>query len=218
MKKNRSFLYLEEGSEEVKIYQEAMSLPSIKELYNSDKRPGEIEKPFFKRCLKYIYHVYYNDHPVLKSLGPLERKQKVAEMYFEDARVNVSDFEKNAKVLEVIKDYNYYQDTVSGKSYRNILKKLDEIKDYIENIPLTKVITIKDHPVHVKVPGEDGKLVEQEFFINTKVSIDNAKEVMDSMKIYESLLDTEERLMKRINQEQQESDISEKTMLESGEL
>ena len=70
-----SFLYIDKDTEEVMIRPEAMKLASVKDLYASDKRPGEIEKPFFKRCIKYIYHTYYNDHSVFKNLGPQERKE-----------------------------------------------------------------------------------------------------------------------------------------------
>jgi len=210
------FLYIDKDSEEVKIRPEAMALLSVKELYASDKRPGEIEKPFFKRCLKYIYHTYYNEHPVLKNTLPNERKTRVAEMYFsDDARIDINGFEKNKKVLAVINDYLISQDTVSSKSYRTILKKIEEVIEHIGTIPLKKYQQIKDQRVTCMVAaGENDTLIEKEFFITTEIEIDNIKEYTESLKTWDQLLDFEEKIKIKLQHEKQDIEISNKTMLE----
>lgn len=215
-----SFLYIDKDTEEVMIRPEAIKLPSVKKLYSSDKRPGEVEKPFFKRCLKYIYHMYCNDHPVFKNLGPKERKIRVAETSFsDDTRIEIDNFEKNKKVMAVIEDYLYYQDTLSSKKYRDILRKIDEVSDHIGSIPLKKLHILKDHKVSCMVPaGEDGKMVEKEFSINTKIEVDNSKEYSDSLKLLDQLLEFEEKIKVKLAHEKREVEIHEESMLERNQF
>jgi hypothetical protein len=59
---------------------------------------------------------------------------------------------------------------------------------------------------------------EKEFFINTKIEIDNSKEYSDSLKLLDQLLEFEEKIKVKLAQEKREIEIHEESMLERNQF
>lgn len=206
-----SFLYFEEETQEVKIHGEAMSLLSVMDVYNSDKRP-EGDKPYFNKVCKYIYHQYYNKHPLYENLSFIERKQKLIDNYFGGHNTAVNDLEKNVKVKEMVKDYQYYMYLFSERKYQTMLSKIDQLSEHLETIPLKRYTNV-EHMVKVKVPGSDE---EHEVMAKGKMEIDNSKEYFAAIEMIKKALDIEEEIRNRLKKEKMERDLSPKTMMDEG--
>lgn len=206
-----SFLYFEEETQDVKIHAEAMSLSSVKEVYNSDKRP-EGEKPFFKKVCKYIYHQYYNKHPLYETLSFSERKQRMIDTYFEGNETIVNDMEKNPKIREMVKDYQYYMYLFSERKYQTMLSKIDQLSEHLETIPLKRITNV-EHMVKVKVPGSDE---EHEVMAKGKMEVDNSKEYFAAIEMIKKALDIEEEIRNRLKKEKMERDLNPKSMMDEG--
>lgn len=211
-----SFLYIEEGDDEVKIRQEAYRLPSVNDLNNCDKIPGG-QKPFFKKALKYIYHQYYNEHPLFKNLSYKERRQRVLELIFNNHEDAFKDLERNKRVVAVVKDYLESIRLFSEKKYMYILDKIEELSTHIEGIPL-KIKKKVEKTIAVKFPDSNGDMVERDVPIKTEIEIDNSKEYYAALEMVSSIMDLEDKIRNKMKREKADRDLNPKSMVDNGEF
>jgi hypothetical protein len=94
--------------EEVKITDEGMCFDEVKELYNTDKQNSS--KPYFKKCITYIYWAYKKDGEYKYQL-PTRRKELSAKK----ANCNWKEIEGNI-LVKILLNYiwNYRQHKQKG--------------------------------------------------------------------------------------------------------
>ena len=181
-------LYLE--NEEIKITDEGMMFPEVKDLYAKDRRNSG--KPYFKKCISYIYYAYKIDGE-MRAMLPSKRKIKAAEM----SEVSVDDMETDLKVIAVIKLYLQLQATPSQIMYENAKRRVEETINWLNSIPIKKTEKQKIK-VSYDVPGKDEK---ESTYTTIEVDIDNSDEVHKAMKMANILADQLDELGKKIVKE-----------------
>lgn len=181
-------LYLE--NDEVKITDEGMMFPEVKELYKKDRRNES--KPFFKKCITYIFWAYKEDGE-LRMLLPKKRRLKAADL----AGVAENDMENDNKILDVIKLYKDLQKTPSQHLLDAAIKRVEETIEWLNSIPIKKIEKQKVK-VSYSVPGKDE--VETQY-IPVEVEIDNSDEVKKGMQMANMLADQIDTLKKKIIKE-----------------
>ena len=182
-------LYLE--NEEVKITDEGMLLPEIKELYSRDKRNES--KPFFKKCLVYMYWGYKKEGEWSNHL-PKKRLEMAAKM----AEVSVSDMEDHPAIKKAIKAYVDNQTTLTERLYLGVKKDIEDILELIQGIPFEKEIKVE---LMIDVPEYEGSNKLIKVPIKQMVKMDNSAEKAKALSRVEQLIDLEERLRKKIIKE-----------------
>ena len=203
------FLDIEEGK--VFVKKGGMSIPSLLDLYNSDKRPG---KSYFEKCITLMYHRNKRDHE-LCNLGPIERLERIKKMYFPE--YDIKKITENNKYLNAEDDYICLEYTPSQRLYEGIKKTIEHWKIYMANIPMTKEMMYNGNH-EVVIDSEDGpkKVIIP---IKAKIQIDNTEEYLKAMKNAEDILEREEKMRKRIINESQKAKVSEgDSMLQSGDF
>jgi len=206
-----SFLVYDEVTEKVSCTPEGMLLEEVQDLYNSDKRGDN--KPWFNKCITYIYHVYKKDHIFSNSSLPVRRK-KVCKDLMND--IDPDKFESNERVKALIKRYVNEQYTPSEWFYEGIKQDMLALKQHIRNIPFHKDIKVKKT---VEVSLFDGeKEIQRSVEVDIDEKMDNSKEKMDALKRANELLDLEEKIRLKIIKENKETKRrkSSATLLEQG--
>ncbi|MCK9281871.1 MAG: hypothetical protein M0P71_14695 [Melioribacteraceae bacterium] len=186
------FLYLDEENN-VKVTQEGMCLEEVLDLYKTDKRSES--KPFFYKCMTYIYWTYKLDGEYKNNL--LSQRKKLA---LKHSGGEIADFEENKKVRNVILRYIEDQTTHTSRLYNKILKDIDELITYLSDIPLK----IK-HKVEctVKVPAYATSSEMVDYKVSQYIEIDNSEEKFKCLKKCSDLIDFEETLKKKVMKEDQ---------------
>lgn len=181
-------LYLEK--EEVFITEEGMMFPEVKELYAKDRRNES--KPFFKKCITYIYWAYKKDGE-LRLLLPSKRRTRAAEL----ANVTIEEMENDLKIIAVIKLYNSLNKTSLEHLRDAASNRVEETINWLNSIPIKK-IEKKKILVQYDVPGNDEK---QSQYVTVDIEIDNSDEVKKGMQMANMLADQMEDLNKKIIKE-----------------
>lgn len=180
--------YLEK--EEVFITEDGMVFDEVKELYKRDRRNES--KPFFKKCITYIYWAYKKDGE-LRLLLPSKRRKKAAEI----AGVDEKEMEDNKEVKAVIKLYNHLNKSSSELLMDASDKRVEETIEWLNNIPLQKKSTHKikvsyEHPITKEIEWTE---------IYVPVEIDNSDEVKKALQMANLLTDQRDLLQKKIIKE-----------------
>jgi hypothetical protein len=194
----------------VRVKKGGLKIPSLQELYASDKRSAG--KPFFEKCITLMYHLNKRVHE-LSNLGPKERLDRVQSMYFPD--VDVKKILENPKYIRAQDDYISLEYTSVQRLYEGIKKSLEHWKLYMANIPMTKKVKFEKMQ-EIVVDTDDGTK-KVEVLIKTIIDVDNSEEYLKAMKIADEMIEREEKMQKRVIREEQQSKLdSEDSMLESG--
>jgi hypothetical protein len=186
------FLYLE--GEEVKITDEGMLIPEVKLLYALDRRNSS--KPYFKKCITYIYWAYKIDGEY-RNILPSKRKK----LAVEHAEGDLKHFNDDKKLQDVIKVYTRDQTSLNQRMYESIKKDMDDLLEMIQSIPFTKKIKI-DVMVDIPLNADSTETTKKQ--IITTVEVDNSKEKFEAISRSEKLIDLEEKLKKKIIKEDQQ--------------
>lgn len=203
------FLELDDNGD-VRLRQGAMKIPSVYELYSSDKRSAE--KPFFYKCIAIIYHLYKREHD-FGNLGVKERQDKVELIYCPDK--DIKKILENTKVQSVIEDFKTLEYTSTQRLFEGIKNSMEHWKHYMSKIPMTKIVKYEAwHDVHVII---DNKPEIRNVLVKDMIEIDNSEEYIKAMKRAEEMIDLEERMYKKVLKESQLMQINgEDSMLEAG--
>jgi hypothetical protein len=181
-------LYLE--NEEIQITEDAMTFAEVKDLYNKDRRNQS--KPYFKKCITYIYWAYKKDGE-FKQLLPSKRRNKAAEI----AGVDKEEMDNDKSIKAFVKLYLELQSTPSEHLLYAAEKRVEETIDWLNSIPIKKVEKRKIQ-VYYNVPENDEK---QSQYIMVETEIDNSDEVKKGMLMANMLADQLETLKKKIIKE-----------------
>lgn len=117
-----------EDKEEVEILPEAIEIPIVNTLWNSDKIG---DKSFFKRVIKWVYHMYCRDH-LLSNLPYAERKVIVLESYFNSKMP--SNIDDNKRVIAFIELYNFLQKGVEERLAETIKEAIALEKERVATL------------------------------------------------------------------------------------
>ena len=204
------FLELDEQGQVV-LKKGAMNIPSVKELYASDKRSES--KPYFYKCITLIYHLHKKEHE-FSNLGPKERLNNINTIYFKDD--DVQKYLDKPLVQAVIKDFINLEYTTTERLYEGIKRSIEHWKLKMADIPMTKKIKYEhNHDTTI----EDGEGNPKVITIPVKITIDvdNSEEYLKAMKTANDMIDMEEKIAKKVIKENQARKSSgENTMLEDG--
>ena len=188
-----------------------MNIPSLLDLYNTDKRPG---KSFFEKCITLMYHKNKRIHD-FQNLGPQERLQKVKMIYFPDYDIN--KILSNQRYIDAEEDYILLEYTPTQRLYEGIKKSIEHWKLYMSNIPMQKEIMYNGFQ-DVVVDTDDGPK-KMNLPIKAKILIDNSDEYIKALKNAEDMLEREEKMRKRMLTEEQKQRVSSgDSMLQAGDF
>lgn len=205
------FLESEEEDGRIVVKKGGMNIPSLLDLYNTDKRVG---KTFFEKCITLMYHKNKRVHE-LQNLGPQERLQKVKMMFFPDYDIN--KILTNQKYIAAEEDYILLEYTPTQRLYEGIKKSIEHWKLYMSNIPMQKEIMYNG--THEVVIDTDEGPKKMMLPIKAKINIDNSDEYIKAMKNAEDMLDREEKMRKRLLTEDQKQRVSSgDSMLQAGDF
>lgn len=205
-------MFLDTDEEDrVRVKKGGMKIPSLIDLYNTDKRPG---KTFFEKCITLMYHKNKRIHQ-FSNLGPKERLEKVKSVYFPD--YDISKILENPKYIAAEEDYITLELTSTQRLYEGIKKSIEYWNTYMSKIPMTKEVMYNG--MHdVTIDTDNGPKVVQ-MAIKTKIHIDNSEEYLKAMKNAEEMLEREEKIRKKVIYEEQKARvIGEDSMLQSGDF
>lgn len=193
------YLTYNEETNEIDISPEAKEFEEIKSILQYDLTEG---KRFFRRAMKYVYHMYYRNHP-LQNLLPQEREKRVIKTYLNDE--SVTSVKNSKHVRRFIKSYLYDQFTTNERFYLSIKKDLEDLKEYIGNIPFTRKIRKTEIiDVMCKCPGSDKEvLVKVE--IDVEIPVDNSAEKITAVGRANTLIELEEKIRNNVLKEKMES-------------
>lgn len=205
-------MFLEEDEElRIVVKKGGMKIPSLLDLYNTDKRPG---KSFFEKCITLMYHKNKRVHE-FQNLGPQERLQKVRMIFFPDYDIN--KILNNPKYIIAEEDYILLEYTPTQRLYEGIKKSIEHWKLYMSNIPMQKEIIYNGiHDVVVETDEGPKKL---NLPIKAKILIDNSDEYIKALKNAEDMLEREEKMRKRMLTEELKQRVSSgDSMLQAGDF
>lgn len=178
------FLTFDEHTRKIIVSPEAEDLVVVKILRDKDSTE---DKRFYNNALSYVYHVYKKDH-FFHNLSINERKTRACELY-----MHLNDYKKyenNSRVKDLIKLYISLEYSQNEWTYQTIKNDINDMRQSINLIPLTKVIKF-EQKVDVDVPsGEEGKTIMRTVLVKKDVVVDNTKERMGAL---DRLLDLEEK-------------------------
>jgi hypothetical protein len=182
-----SFLYLTEETEpRVDITKEGMQLPEVIALYKTDKTRDS--KSFFKKCITYIYYTY-NPDGMFKNILPSLKRKKVCETFLKGT--DWKELEDNRLIQDVIRIYIDYCTTPTEKLIFGVIRRIDELLQRLDNIPLTRKIKIE---------------IEHDGTKHTQmVDVDNSEESARTLKLAKELIEYQELLKKKLKTEKDES-------------
>ena len=188
-----------------------MNIPSLLDLYNTDKRPG---KSFFEKCITLMYHKNKRIHD-FQNLGPQERLQTVKMIYFPDYDIN--KILSNQRYIDAEEDYILLEYTPTQRLYEGIKKSIEHWKLYMSNIPMQKEIMYNGF--HDVVVDTDDGPKKMNLPIKAKILIDNSDEYIKALKNAEDMLEREEKMRKRMLTEEQKQRVSSgDSMLQAGDF
>lgn len=205
-------MFLEEDEElRIVVKKGGMKIPSLLDLYNTDKRPG---KSFFEKCITLMYHKNKRVHE-FQNLGPQERLQKIRMIFFSDYDIN--KILNNPKYIAAEEDYILLEYTPTQRLYEGIKKSIEHWKLYMSNIPMQKEIMYNgNHEVVVETDEGTKKL---NLPIKAKILIDNSDEYIKALKNAEDMLEREEKMRKRMLTEELKQRVSSgDSMLQAGDF
>lgn len=183
-------LYLtEEG--EIKITDEGMQLPTVRELWNSDKR--SMSKPFFFKCMTYIYWMYKKDGEYRNH--PYKKRRELAEQHAKDSW---KIFEENTRVKAVVNTYLENQLTLTERLYENIKRDIADCIEHLASIPIKRKIK---ETIEIDDVDNQGNNIKRKIKID--LEIDNSIEKSKALDLAEKLVEKEESLRKKIVKDQQ---------------
>lgn len=205
-------MFLEIDNEgQVQLRKGAMNIPSVMELYKTDKRNES--KPYFNKCITLIYHLYSKEHE-FSNLGPKERKDKVANIYLKDEG-NIEDYLEKKAFKAVVDDFIDLSYTTTERLYEGIKKSVEHWKLHMANIPMTR--KEKYEGQHEIITEIDGIPKGTKINIRTLIEVDNSEEYLKAMKTADSMMDMEEKMAKKVIKEKQLlKNSGEDSMLEEG--
>ncbi len=181
-------LYIE--NEEVKITSEGMTFPATIDLYKKDRRNES--KPFFKKCITYVYYAYSPDSS-LKLVLPSKRKQLAAEI----AEVDYNELESDDKIQAFIKFYREINFSPTELLYENAKRRVDETIEWLNSIPIKKTDKQKVSVSYIN----PGTKETENTYVSVVVEIDNSDEVKKAIQMSNLLADQLEELRKKIVKE-----------------
>lgn len=174
------FLYIEDGI--VKVTEEGMDLPVVRDLYNADKTKT---KKFFMDSLKYTYYVY-KKNGVYDGIFEGYRKKMVVERHLPGREIQ--HFEDNKRVRALITEFQNLQLTKIERFYYQLEKDIEQLIERIHSIPYTR-------KVKARIPVEqDGETT----YVEQMVEMENYKEKTEAIMTAEKLIDYEGKLRDKI--------------------
>ena len=192
------YLTYNEETNEVDVSPEAKEFEEIKNIFQHDLTDGN---RFFKRAMKYVYHMYYRSHP-LQNLLPQEREKRVIRTYLNSE--SVTSIKNSKHVRRFIKSYLYDQFTTNERFYLSIKKDLEDLKEYIGNIPFTRKIHKKEIiDVMCRCP-ESKEEVPVKVEIDVVIPIDNSAEKITAVGKANTLIELEEKIRNNVLKEKME--------------
>lgn len=205
-------MFLEENEElRIVVKKGGMKIPSLLDLYNTDKRPG---KSFFEKCITLMYHKNKRVHE-FQNLGPQERLQKVRMIFFPDYDINKILI--HPKYIAAEEDYILLEYTPTQRLYEGIKKSIEHWKLYMSNIPMQKEIIYNGN--HDVVVDTDDGPKKMNLPIKAKILIDNSDEYIKALKNAEDMLEREEKMRKRMLTEELKQRVSSgDSMLQAGDF
>lgn len=205
-------MFLEEDEElRIVVKKGGMKIPSLLDLYNTDKRPG---KSFFEKCITLMYHKNKRVHE-FQNLGPQERLQKVRMIFFPDYDINKILI--HPKYIAAEEDYILLEYTPTQRLYEGIKKSIEHWKLYMSNIPMQKEIIYNGN--HDVVVDTDDGPKKMNLPIKAKILIDNSDEYIKALKNAEDMLEREEKMRKRMLTEELKQRVSSgDSMLQAGDF
>lgn len=205
-------MFLEENEElRIVVKKGGMKIPSLLDLYNTDKRPG---KSFFEKCITLMYHKNKRVHE-FQNLGPQERLQKVRMIFFPDYDIN--KILTHPKYIAAEEDYILLEYTPTQRLYEGIKKSIEHWKLYMSNIPMQKEVMYNG--THEVVVDTDDGPKKMNLPIKAKILIDNSDEYIKALKNAEDMLEREEKMRKRMLTEELKQRVSSgDSMLQAGDF
>ena len=205
-----SFLSFDEHTRKIIVDPRAEDWEVVKILLEKDTSD---DKRFYNNSISYVYHVYKKDHPFY-NLSINERKTRTSELYMNNA--DFKKYENNSRVKDLIKLYISLEYSQNEWTYQKIKNDINDMRESINEIPMTKEIKFVQN-VTIKVPcGEKGEIIERTVEVNKMVKADNTKERMEGLNRLLTLEDMEEKFREIIKREKKvkEHDV-EKSLLEN---
>lgn len=194
-------LFLKENR--VVLSEGCMDISEVKTLYNRDKTET---KKFFNDVLTYIYWVYSKDS-VCANKYPEDRKKFVIANFLPSR--NYKEFEEHKHVRELIVMYNDLEKTLTERFYDDLKGDMEEMLNYLRNIPWTKKIKI-EKDVDVYVGGESHKVR-----VDANLDHDNSDTKVSALSKAEKLIDLEEKLKLKIFKEIKEKSGTRRKLFEN---
>ena len=182
-----SFLELKNGK--VEFTEEGKTLPSVIELYNSDKR---IIKKFVDDTATYIFYSYKNGG-VYENKLPNARKQMVIDKHLPER--TIKDFENNRIVKSIIALFIELEYTPVEQLYLGLKRDIEDLLKRVSNIEYEKNILVEWDS---EVDGGETRHFKQ------WVLMDNSAEKEKAMTLATKLIDFDEKLKAKIYKEKKE--------------
>ncbi len=179
---------LELKDEEVRVIEEAEGLPQIKKLKTRIMQ----NKKFFNDIIRYVFYLHSRKSP-FRDRPPEERRQKIMKTFFSTR--NKRDFENSKGYNEFLEWYLDFTKSYKEKMYENHLADIEQMGINMSKIPFTRKKKIIKT---VKVKHE------KEWFdidVDTEIEIDNTAEKLASLDLMTKLIEKEEFLKKKIEEE-----------------
>jgi Holliday junction resolvase len=179
--------------EEVKITDEGMCFDEVKELYNTDRQNST--KPYFKKCITYIYWAYKKDGEYKHQL-PTRRKELAAKK----ANCDWKEIEENVLVKNFIKLYLELQTTQTERLYLAVMKDIEDLIEYLSTIGFKKRVKVK---FNVPIPKYKDSTETMLYELDDYVEVDNTDEKFKALKRSADLLDFVDSLKIKMKKEEQ---------------
>jgi hypothetical protein len=179
---------LELRDEQVKLIEGTEGLPQIKKFKSKIMQ----RKKFFDDSLCYIFYMH-SRKSVFRGMLPKERKQKIFDTFFPSRKIG--EFEASAGFDDFVKWYLDFTKTYKEKMYSNHLADIETMAENISKISFTKKKRII-RTIKVKV-GKDWFDAD----VDTELEVDNTEEKLAAMDLMTRLIEKEEYLKKKIQEE-----------------
>ncbi len=175
-------------NETVILITEAETLPQVKRFRAKIMQ----RKKFFDESIRYMFYMH-SRKSVFRDMPPQQRQKKIFETFFPERKL--TEFENSKGFKEFKEFYLEFTKSYKERMYENHLADIEQMAINISKIEFTKKKKIV-RTIKVKV-GKDWFDVD----IDTELNVDNTSEKLAAMDLMTKLIEKEEFLRKKIDEE-----------------
>lgn len=184
-------LYVNEETGAVEIQKEALRVPEVKNLRDSDKSRG---KKYFQKSLDYIYWMYCKKS-IYHNLPEKNKKSRIEDLL---GIQDCFDYEENTKYLKDFKAlYLGVTEVPAERLLRDIIKDIDQLREDLIRTP-SKV----EVEFNLKIKNEDG----DDEVVKTKKTVPNVAEKTENYKYAQQLFKMKKNLEQDVIEEKKNGD------------